>query len=46
MIRRSGVTSLRGIARELENRSDIETAKGGAWSAQQVSNILRRSGEK
>jgi len=46
MIRRSGVSSLRGIALELENRRDIETTKGGAWSAQQVKNILQRSGEK
>ena len=37
-----GVTSLRGIARELENRKDAITSRGGVWSAQQVSNILAR----
>jgi len=44
-IRRSGVASLRGIARELGNRKDVETSRGGDWSAQQVKNILRRCGE-
>jgi len=37
-----GVTSLRGIARELENRKDAVTSRGGVWSAQQVSNVLAR----
>jgi len=45
MIRRSGVVSLRGIARELGNRKDVETSKGGEWSAQQVKNILKRVGK-
>ncbi len=44
MIRKMGVSSYRGIARELENRKDAVTPRGGAWSAQQVSNVLARCG--
>jgi DNA invertase Pin-like site-specific DNA recombinase len=41
-IRASGVESLRGIARALTARG-IRTARGGEWSAVQVSDILRRA---
>lgn len=41
-IRTAGIRSLRGIARALAARS-IPTIKGGKWSAQQVSDILRRA---
>jgi len=37
-----GVSSFRGIARELENRKDAVTSRGGVWSAQQVSNVIAR----
>ena len=40
-IQASGILSLRGISRELSNRSDCETAKGGKWSATHVTNILK-----
>ena len=35
-----GITSLRAIARELDQRKGAETPRGGSWSAQQVKNIL------
>jgi DNA invertase Pin-like site-specific DNA recombinase len=41
-IKASGVTSLRGIARALDARG-VRTARGGEWSAVQVSSILHRS---
>jgi hypothetical protein len=40
-IQRSGVKSLRGIARASAARG-IPTARGGMWTAVQVSDILRR----
>ena len=40
-IQESGVKSLRGIARELAARG-IPTARGGEWTAVQVSAILHR----
>jgi DNA invertase Pin-like site-specific DNA recombinase len=40
-IQASGVTSLRGIARALNARG-VATARGGAWEARTVSNLLRR----
>jgi DNA invertase Pin-like site-specific DNA recombinase len=42
-IQRSGIQSLRGIARALAARG-IPTARGGAWTPVQVSDILRRVG--
>jgi hypothetical protein len=42
-IQRSGIQSLRGIARALTARG-IPTARGGAWTPVQVSDILRRGG--
>src|SRR6516165_8724874 len=42
-IQRSGIKSLRGIARALAARG-IQTARGGEWTAVQVSDILRRVG--
>src|SRR5262245_29158311 len=41
-IQRSGVKSLRGVARALAARG-IPTARGGAWTPVQVSDILRRA---
>jgi DNA invertase Pin-like site-specific DNA recombinase len=41
-IQRSGIQSLRGIARALAARG-IPTARGGAWTPVQVSDILRRA---
>jgi DNA invertase Pin-like site-specific DNA recombinase len=41
-IRSLGVTTLRGIARELEQRKNCETARGGRWTATQVSQVLAR----
>jgi DNA invertase Pin-like site-specific DNA recombinase len=41
-IRGSGIQSLRGVARALTARG-IKTARGGEWSAVQVSDILRRA---
>jgi DNA invertase Pin-like site-specific DNA recombinase len=41
-IQTSGVQSLRGVARALTARG-IKTARGGEWSAVQVSDILRRA---
>jgi DNA invertase Pin-like site-specific DNA recombinase len=40
-IRASGVSSLRGVARALTARG-VRTARGGDWTAVQVSDILRR----
>ena len=42
-IQASGVKSLRGIARALAARG-VPTARGGAWTPVQVSDILRRAG--
>src|SRR3984893_16437416 len=42
-IQRSGIQSLRGIARALAARG-VPTARGGAWTPVQVSDILRRAG--
>src|SRR6516225_9197319 len=42
-IQRSGIKSLRGIARALAARG-IRTARGGAWTPVQVTAILRRAG--
>ena len=41
-IRRSGVTSLRGIAKMLDRRA-VPTARGGTWTAVQVKDIIRRT---
>ena len=41
-IQSSGVKSLRGIARALAARG-VRTVRGGAWTAVQVSDILRRN---
>jgi DNA invertase Pin-like site-specific DNA recombinase len=40
-IQKSGVSSLRGVAKALSARG-IKTARGGAWTAVQVSGILQR----
>jgi hypothetical protein len=40
-IQASGVTSLRGIARALNDRG-VATARGGRWEAVQVGSILQR----
>jgi DNA invertase Pin-like site-specific DNA recombinase len=40
-IQKSGVSSLRGVAKALSARG-IKTARGGVWSAVQVSDILQR----
>jgi hypothetical protein len=40
-IKRSGVTSLRGVAAVLAARG-VPTARGGTWSAAQIANIMRR----
>jgi hypothetical protein len=40
-IQKSGVSSFRGVAKALSARG-IKTARGGEWSAVQVSDILRR----
>jgi DNA invertase Pin-like site-specific DNA recombinase len=42
-IQANGIKSLRGIARTLAARG-IPTARGGAWTPVQVSDILRRAG--
>jgi DNA invertase Pin-like site-specific DNA recombinase len=42
-IQASGVKSLRGVARALAARG-IATARGGAWTPVQVSDVLRRGG--
>lgn len=43
-IQKAGATSLRAIAAELTARK-VETARGGVWTAVQVSNILKRRPE-
>jgi DNA invertase Pin-like site-specific DNA recombinase len=43
-IRADGVTSLKGIAGEL-NRRGILTARGGQWYATTVRNLLERSAD-
>jgi hypothetical protein len=40
-IQASGITSLRGVAKALSERG-VKTARGGAWTAVQVSDILLR----
>ena len=40
-IQKSGVSSLRGVARALEARG-IKTARGGEWTARTVINVLER----
>jgi DNA invertase Pin-like site-specific DNA recombinase len=40
-IQKSGITSLRGVAKELSARG-IKTAAGGAWTAGRVSDVLGR----
>jgi DNA invertase Pin-like site-specific DNA recombinase len=40
-IRASGITSLRAVAKALNARG-VATARGGAWTAVQVTNVLRR----
>ena len=42
-IQRSGIKSLRGVARALAARG-IPTARGGAWTAVQVTAIIHRAG--
>jgi DNA invertase Pin-like site-specific DNA recombinase len=41
-IQKTGVSSLRGVAKALSARG-IKTARGGEWTAVQVSDILRRA---
>jgi DNA invertase Pin-like site-specific DNA recombinase len=41
-IQKSGVSSLRGVAKALSARG-VKTARGGEWTAVQVSEILRRA---
>jgi hypothetical protein len=41
-IQRSGIKSLRGVAKALAARG-IPTARGGTWTPVQVSAILRRT---
>ncbi|OHV17899.1 resolvase [Methylorubrum extorquens] len=41
-IKRQGVTTLTGIAAELNNRN-VQTVRGGRWEAMQVSRILKRA---
>jgi Recombinase len=41
-IQKSGVGSLRGVAKALSARG-VRTARGGEWTAVQVSDILRRA---
>ncbi len=40
-VRRSGITSLRGIAMALNNRG-VRTARGGTWQVSNVRNLVRR----
>jgi DNA invertase Pin-like site-specific DNA recombinase len=44
-IQKSGVSSLRGVAKALSARG-VKTARGGAWTAVQVSDILERLGAR
>jgi hypothetical protein len=41
VIRRSGVTSLRGTAMALNNRG-VRTARGGQWQVSNVRNVMAR----
>jgi DNA invertase Pin-like site-specific DNA recombinase len=41
-IQKSGVSSLRGVAKALSARG-VKTARGGEWTAVQVSDVLRRA---
>jgi DNA invertase Pin-like site-specific DNA recombinase len=41
-IQKSGVSSLRGVAKAL-SACGVKTARGGEWTAVQVSDILRRA---
>jgi hypothetical protein len=41
-IQKSGVGSLRGVAKALSARG-VKTARGGEWTAVQVSDILQRA---
>jgi Recombinase len=41
-IQKSGVSSLRGVAKALSARG-VKTARSGEWTAVQVSHILRRA---
>jgi DNA invertase Pin-like site-specific DNA recombinase len=41
-IQKSGVSSLRGVAKALSARG-VQTARGGEWTAVQVSDVLRRA---
>jgi hypothetical protein len=40
-IRRSGITSLRGVAVAPNNRG-VRTARGGTWQVSNVRNLVRR----
>ena len=40
-IQASGISSLRGVAKALSERN-VRTARGGAWTAVQVGDILAR----
>jgi len=42
-IRRSGISSLRGVAIALNNRG-IRTARGGRWQVSNVRNVMGRTG--
>jgi hypothetical protein len=42
-IQKSGVSSIRGVAKALSARG-VKTARGGEWTAVQVSDILERLG--
>jgi DNA invertase Pin-like site-specific DNA recombinase len=44
-IQKSGVSSLRGVAKALSARG-VRTSRGGEWSAVQVSDILERLGDR
>jgi hypothetical protein len=44
-IQKSGVSSLRGVAKALSARG-VKTARGGEWTAVQVSDILERLGAR
>lgn len=41
-IKRQGITTMTGIAAELNSRN-VQTARGGRWEAMQVSRILKRA---
>jgi DNA invertase Pin-like site-specific DNA recombinase len=42
-IRKTGVTSLRAIAATLNDEGEIETPRGGEWTATQVQRVLART---